>query len=350
MRPRRFAAAIALVALTVAPAAAAAPATPAIGRVRLLQSSAMSPTARRCLTLLREELTAGGFEVTIGEFAAGDEARWMVDPPTPEDGSLATITLIGNPDEQAAELWVVDGVAGHAVLRRLLVPAAAGTHDDEVLAIRTLEFLRASALELARGASAANSRPVASAPSGVEAAAQPMPPRSPSSVSFEIGLGLLESSGSLGPAYLPLLRLRASLPSVLEARLTVAGLGTRPELTNERGTATVASSFGLFELRSAFRRGHALRPAVGIGAGALVVQVEGSAKGLPYGPSSGHAWSALFDVGAGLTLSVSRRFAVAIEAHGQIATPYPTVRFSNQEAARIGRPALLASLTLVTSL
>ena len=54
MTLRRLAGAVALIVLALAPAAAAAP--PA-GRVRLLQSSAMSARARRCLTRLREELT-----------------------------------------------------------------------------------------------------------------------------------------------------------------------------------------------------------------------------------------------------------------------------------------------------
>ena len=122
------------------------------GRVTVLQSSAVSPRARRCLTRLREELAAGGFEVTVSEFGAGGEALWMVDPPSPRDGSIATITLVGNPDDGDAELWIVDGVPwGRVVVRRLLVPAGAGTHDDEVLAIRTLEFLRATALELRPG-------------------------------------------------------------------------------------------------------------------------------------------------------------------------------------------------------
>ena len=59
------------------------------GRVEVLQSSAVSPRARRCLTRLREELTAGGLEVTISEFGAGGDALWMVDPPSPQDGALA---------------------------------------------------------------------------------------------------------------------------------------------------------------------------------------------------------------------------------------------------------------------
>ncbi|MES1207871.1 MAG: hypothetical protein ABUS79_18200 [Pseudomonadota bacterium] len=349
MSLRRFAGAVAIVVLAFASAATAAPAA---GRVRLLQSSAMSPRARRCLTRLREELTAGGFEVTIEEFGAGGEAPWMVDPPTAQGGSLATITLVGNPDEEAAELWVVDGIAGgHAAVRRLLVPAGAGTHDDEVLAIRTLEFLRASALELARAAPArpANTVPPTSAQETVTVAAPPVAPASRRRLSVELGLGVLESSSSLGPAYLPLVRLRANLLSLLEARVTLAGLGTRPGVTAPEGTATVGNSFGLVELRAAFRQAHTVRPAVGVGVGALLAQVDGKANA-PYGDLNGHTWAALFDVGAGVTIALGHRFGLSVEAHGQIAAPYPTVQFFNDEAARIARPALLTSLTLVTAL
>jgi len=360
MKARRFAGAIALIAVALAPGlAAAAPAAASAGRVRLLQSTTMSPRARRCLTRLREELMAGGFEVMIGEFGAGGEALWMVDPPTPQDGSLATITLIGNPDEEPAELWVVDGVAGgHAAVRRLLVPAGAGTHDDEVLAIRTLEFLRASALELARSAAPpAAPRPARAAPSTApedtdtvvtEAPAVPSAPRN--RLSLELGLGVLESSSSLDAAFLPLVRLRAHLVSLLEARLTVAGLGTRSRVTMSQGSATVSNDFGLVELRAAFRQGRAVRPALGIGAGVLLVQVDGEGTPPVYAGLRGHQWAALFDVGAGLTIALGRRFALAAEAHGQLATPYPTVEFARDVAARVDHPALLTSLTLVIAL
>ena len=126
-----------LVLLTVVvlalPAAAAITASVgARGRVQVLQPSAASPRTRRCLTRLREELTSGGFEVVVSEFGAGGDALWTVDPPGPQDGSLATITLIGNPDEGPAELWIVDGGVAQArsAVRRLLLPAGSTTHDS----------------------------------------------------------------------------------------------------------------------------------------------------------------------------------------------------------------------------
>jgi hypothetical protein len=311
------------------------------------------------LTRLREELAAGGFEVTVSEFAAGGEALWMVDPASHRDGSTTTITLVGNPDDADAELWVVAGVpSGRVVVRRLLVPAGAGIHDDEVLAIRTLEFLRASALELDGGAPASTGRSAAvagSAPASppvtvVAAAAPPsapVPTRGP--LSFEIGLGVIETSRTLGPAFLPVARLRAEWLSLLETRVTVAGFGTQPRVTTAEGTATVGQILGLVELRTAFRHDRAVRPAVGVGVGVLRVNVEGAGI-WPYEGLRDDRWAALFDVGAGLTARLRRHFSIAVELHGQLAAPYPTVRFSGDEVARIGRPALFSSVTLVTAL
>ena len=283
----------------------------------------------------------------------------MVDPPSHGDGSTATITLVGNPDEGDAELWIVDGVPwGRVVVRRLLVPAGAGIHDDEVLAIRTLEFLRASALELAGGAGSLGRevqrrgvrqlhRPARDGRRGGARPAAPLATRGP--LSFEIGLGLLESSRTLGPAFLPVARLRAEWLSLLETRVTVAGFGTQPRVTSPEGTATVGQVVGLLELRAAFRHGRAVRPAVGVGGGVLRVNVDGAGT-WPYEGLRAERWAGLFDVGAGLTARLGRQVSVAVELHGQLAAPYPTVRFSGEEVARIGRPALFSSVTLVTAL
>jgi hypothetical protein len=360
-RGRGVAAAVAFAAFALAPAAARAAAPPIAtgGRVTVLQSSSVSPRARRCLTRLREELAAGGFEVTVSEFGGGGEALWMVDPPSHGDGSTATITLVGDPDEGDAELWIVDGVPwGRVVVRRLLVPAGAGIHDDEVLAIRTLEFLRATELELAGGTapSAGKSKsgsPSASSPAPLTVAAEaarPAPPlatRGP--LSFEIGLGLLESSRTLGPAFLPVARLRVEWLSLLETRVTLAGFGTQPRVTSPEGTATVGQAVGLLELRAAFRHGRAVRPVVGVGGGVLRVSVDGAGT-WPYEGLRADRWAGLFDVGAGLTARLGRQVAVAVELHGQLAAPYPTVRFSGEEVARVSWPALFSSVTLVTAL
>ena len=120
-------------------------------------------------------------------------------------------------------------------------------------------------------------------------------------------------------------------------------------MTSPEGTATVGQVVGLFELRAAFRHGHAVRPAIGVGGGVLRVNVDGDGNG-PYEGLRGERWAGLFDVGAGFTARLGRRLSAALELHGQLAAPYPTLRFSGDEVARIARPALFSSVTLVTPL
>jgi hypothetical protein len=329
--------------------------SPPTGRVQLLQSSMTSPRARRCLTRIREELAAGGFDVVINEFGADNDALWSSESAGPRD-SLATITLVGNPDDGAAELWIVDGGRGErAAIRRLLLPAGAGTHEEEVLAVRTLEFLRARALELAQ----AGPPPPAQAAAPIKETVSPsLPPPATAPpeealpaarVALELGAGLLESSRALGPAYVPFLGVRTSWLSVLEVRLSVAAFGSRPRVTSQERSAAVRQSFGLLEVRAAFRRGHIVRPCVGIGGGALLVQVDGAGNAA-YDGLRGQQWAGFIDAGGGLTFVLGHRLALSLEGHVHVATPYPVIQFAGAEAARLGRPAFLGALTLVTPL
>ena len=158
------------------------------------------------------------------------------------------------------------------------------------------------------------------------------------------------SSPALTPAFLPVARFRAEWVPLFETRLTVAGFGTQPRLEErDKGSAAIGHFLALAELRAAFRHGRAVRPAIGVGVGGLRVNVEGSATS-PYEGTGAERWSALFDAGAGITARLSGRISLAFELHGQLAAPYPTVTFSGKEAARLGRPALFSSVSLVTEL
>lgn len=160
---------------------------------------------------------------------------------------------------------------------------------------------------------------------------------------------MVESASALGPAFLPVARFRAEWLSLFEARLTAAAFGSQPRVTRPQGTAAVGHTLALAEVRATFRHGHALRPAIGVGVGALRVSVDGAAD-VPYEGVTGQRWAALFDVGAGLTVGLAGRLSLSFELHGQLAAPYPTIRFSGEEVARVGRPALFSSVTLVASL
>ena len=146
---------------------------------------------------------------------------------------------------------------------------------------------------------------------------------------------------------MPMARLRVPLPRPLFARLTFAGFGTRPRVSTSFGTADITQAFGLLEIGAVFRRQRRLHPVVTLGAGTIYVRSAGNGV-YPYQGIEESEWSALIDCGVGLVAILGVHLATAFELHVSLAAPHPVIRFSGIDAATIGRPALLASWTLVT--
>jgi hypothetical protein len=317
----------------------------ASGLVVLLERSVATSGERRCLTRIREELLAGGFEVTLVDPGPGADPISIAGAVQRQRGSVATIALLGDPELGPSELWILDRVGGQAEVRRIAAPTDDPAHVPEVLAIRTIELLRASALKLLvessqppRVAVAAPTPPVA----------PPSPPPAPAPVlRLEAGLALWQSLGGPGPAALPTARLRLTLRAPLFVRLTLAGLGSRPRVTTAQGSAEVEQDLGLVEIGLAFRLQRRWSPFVSLGAGALHVGSVGEGV-YPYRGIDDSRWAGLVAGGVGLVFALGGRAAMALEVQAALAAPHPVVRFSGTDAATIGRPALLATWTLMT--
>jgi hypothetical protein len=313
------------------------------GRVALLDSTGAGPTARDCVTRIRAELVAGGFEVSLVDPGPRADPVSIAEVMEQQQGAVATVALVGELDQPGAELWILDRIGPAPVVRRVQAPREDPEHLPEVLAIRTIEILRASALKLLVESTRAAAPPVV-----VEAVASPAPPPTPRPRVFglEAGVSLLDSVGGAGVAALPLARLRARLGDWIFARLTVAGLGTRPRVDSTVGSATVNQSLGLVELALALRPGRRLRPTLALGGGAFHFESEG--VGLY--PSMGvhrARFTGAADAGVGLLATVTAAVSLAFEVHALVALPHPKVRFFDVDAATLAYPAVLASLTMV---
>lgn len=160
-------------------------------------------------------------------------------------------------------------------------------------------------------------------------------------------MAALESLDGPGAAVVPVARLRVPLPRPSFARLTVAGFGTRPTVSTPLGTADITQAFGLLEIGAVFRRQRRLNPVVTLGAGTIYVRSAGNGV-YPYQGIERSEWSALIDGGVGLVAILGVHLATALELHVSLAAPHPVIRFSGTDAATIGRPALMATWTLVT--
>ena len=321
-------------------------------RVILLEPAATASGLHHCLTRIRQELAAGGFEVVTVDPGPKTDPMSIANEMARQPEAVATFAVLGDRDARPSELWILDRIGGHADVVRIRAQTDDPDHVPEVFAIRAIETLRASALKLLVESNRPPS-PTAPTPApSVVTVAPAAPSRTRSdSAAIETGLLLVASPGGLGPAVLPLARLRIKLLGPLFARLSLAGLGSRPRVETAKGSASVGQALVLVELGGLFRSAARLRPMVGLGAGLLRVDSDG--EGIwPYQGTRQAAWAAAVDGGLGVLAETGAHsnLALVLEAHAFLALPHPYVRFVDTNAATVGRPALTVALTLVVRL
>jgi hypothetical protein len=329
-----FALALALVTGSLAEVAMAS-------TVLLVRPPNPSRVASEALMRMHGELASAGFDVSFATAVAGVDARASLEMLASGPGVDAVVAVLGDGAPDAIEVWVVDRVTGRSVVRHTPYQSG-GERDAEVLAIRAIELLRASLLEVDMGgagpALAPRPPPVATGLPAEAARAA-----GPSRWALEIGASVVTGFDGLGPAVLPQLRFDGVLTAWCVAQVTVAGLGTRSRVGSGEGTAQVAQQFGLggVSLRWPSRMG--VRAVVSLAAGALHTMAEGRA-GWPYAGQTAAQWSFLADAGLGMHLALGARYELAAEAHAQLAEPYPRFRVLGTDVATAGRPTLLFTL------
>ena len=311
------------------------------------------PVMVETLVRLKGELISAGFETEIldGADAAGSAAgdsRARLEQVAARRGADAVVAIVGDLSPDSVEVWVIDKVTGKSVVRRVpFEPTAA--RASETLAIRAIELLRSSFLEIdlaAQGGKDRRNGPVTPPPPAViHFVETERLARHPERFGVEVGGAGVMSLDGVGPALLPLVRFDWSLRSWFLAQAALAGLGTRSTVEGLAGSAQVAQAYGLLGGSFRFRAGARLRPFATLSAGVLRTSVEGRADA----PNQGRVveqWSFLVDAGLGASLRLPDRFTLSLAAHAQVAEPYLGVRFLDAVVATSARPNLLLTLTI----
>lgn len=330
--------------LLIASLAGVGVASAASNLVIVLEPGVTNASAHRCLTRIREELLGGGFEVKVVDPGVKTDPLSIAEAIQHQPDSAATIALLGDPSLGPSELWILDRTGARPEVRQIPVPSDDEAHLPAILAIRTIELLRASALQ--RLVESNRVRPPLAPVCLVSEIAAPVAEQNPR-VAVELGLAIVDNVGGPGPAEIPVARLDVRLTGPLFVRLTLEGLGSRPSVQTSEGSATINQNHGLVALGAIFRRDHRLMPIVSLGAGALYVTSDG--EGIY--PFIGHrdsTWTALIDGGFGLAIALSKHWAVSVEVHALLAAPRPVVSFAGSDAGTIGRPAFAIAGTLLT--
>ncbi|HEY3594962.1 MAG TPA: hypothetical protein VGL13_13855, partial [Polyangiaceae bacterium] len=115
-------------------------------RVLLVSPPGAAREVNAALVRVQGELVADGFEVVTAESAPGATSEAAMSQA--ESGSSTTVGLFLSPDGSNAELWVVDHLTNKTVVRHVVTADESKKLLPEVLALKTVELLRASLLEL----------------------------------------------------------------------------------------------------------------------------------------------------------------------------------------------------------
>ncbi len=315
-------------------------------RVAVVHSSSSDRVLREADTRLRAELIDAGFEVVEVDRAPGDPRSEVEDAPDPS--SFATIAMSRAANGAFADIWIGDRVTGKTVVRRLEV--GAGPNATAVLAIRALELLRASLLEIA--ASAPPTEPPMPAPGDVAkwiAPALPAVPAGPLLGGSALGVGALALHGlaGIGLAVGPTVNVSHGAGPWF-ARVTLAGPLLGPDLRAAAGSATIRQELAALSV------GWALDPrpvgaSAWVGAGGFDLHASGSAGGSYRGVSADIA-SFLWTAGVGGLARIGTRVALTAEVTAVFLDPKPVVVIAGNDAGSAGAPSVGASLGVVVGL
>jgi hypothetical protein len=322
--------------------------------VAIVRPPSPSQELTETLSRLHGELLSVGLEVEITDGPAAralgttDSRAWL-EKLAAERGVDAIIDIASEVAPIAVDVYLVHKTARSRdfsleVSRVALEPNT--EKPSERLAIRAIEVLRSSFLEIDLAARKRRVEALAKTPTaGLPRDEVNKPVTRPERFGVEVGAAALTSLDGVGPALLPILRIDWAASTWLVAQATLAGLGSSPTIATSNGSARVTQHYGVLGGYYRFRADPWWRPFLALSAGALRTSVEGQANA----PYQGHAvgqWSFLLDASLGTAIRLSGRYYAALAAHVQVTAPYLAIHFADDVVATSGRPNLLLTLTV----
>jgi hypothetical protein len=296
--------------------------------------------ANEVLNRVRGELVADGFRVEPVRAALPAERMGLVRQ-SGGGGPIAVGLFVGE-DSEELDIVLLDTVSGRSAVRHLNRPTPREAPD--AVARHAVDLLRASLLEFA----IAGLRDTAASPKAetpvvrVEASGRSAPVLR---WALEAGVGVVAGFAGVGVSVAPVLGLRYSMTRAFQLRLTGAGLGSSPSVQTDRGAAAVQQTIVLADGTLVLGQSRWLRPLLVFGAGVYYAGVAGTGVP-PYEGVSGGGTAFALDGGIGLSTSLTTSLDLSLDARVVVAQPGIAVRFIDEDAARLGQPAVLMTLTL----
>jgi hypothetical protein len=290
----------------------------------------VSPSTGEALAArVQAELQSLGFQTT--QVSIGDDTNpAALEAAAKKSGAAAAIHVVRSADR--AEVWVADRVTGKTLLRT--VTCAPGEDAAGVLAVRSVELLRASLLEIETAHPPRGEVRVTETVRRVVAASRPRATPPP----FAIGVGF-------GPVIVPSLSTAFdALVAVVwtPSRLGLEIFGTIPLTSNQ-----VCDNYGCADVTAAMfgggvrwvltARAARVQPALGAGFAGVVAHAQGHAVA-PYGSARADAGAAVAYAFASLSVALTSHVHIGVDVRAGSALPPIPIRFAGSQVAEWGGP------------
>ncbi len=295
--------------------------------------------------LLAREFRALGFAVLIVPGKAQDERSRRVELQdlTEAHAAACAVRIVRPPAGQGVvELWVNDRVTGKMLFRQLEISPEVGDREAEIIALRIVEMLRASLLELRLPAPETGRRtPPPPKPRALPPAVRRLvpkePPPPPPLLELEPQAGAWISSGGVPALGMLHLGLRLRLPAAIALTADLGLSAISGHLREEGLASTFDVLSGLVWATWQPEPRATVRPAFGVGAGLLRPSAEGiSGDGFTLREDA--TWVAAAGVRFELSWHFGHRFAALFTVNAGVAIPEITVRFAGEAVAHAGNP------------
>ncbi len=290
------------------------------------------------------ELESLGFRAVVLDPSAEPASRASLEASARQAGAIAAIRAV--PSERGVEVWIADRVTGKTVLRDLANDR--GTPDlDDALALRVVELLRASLLEIAlptpsRGEVPATPEIVEKMSVSLPIVAERPPP--PPTWRLSLAPGLLLSPGGFGAS--------ASLALGLDwtpgdhvgvfALAAIPLTGAHIERAQGSADLTILLAGGGMRFLPVSPKS-AWIPSIDLGLAAVSLRSAGTANP-GFGASSPSAVTAAPFARLGLAFAPTARLRLRADVLAGLAAPGIAVEFAQHAVATWGAPLVLSTV------
>jgi hypothetical protein len=301
------------------------------------------------------ELVAAGFEVAFLDATPERDARAELAAAAERLDPVATFAIFPLREGGAAEVWLTDRTSGKTVIQRIETRSISPGRVSAVLAVRAVEVLRASFLDLRRKQENATAAAEKSAPQrGLPPPAGHRPlaengvgqtPRKRSSLeapAASVGMAILQGFEGIGPGLLPVAKLSYGI-GPWAGRLSFAGLGPSVRVDGTVGSALIHQELVSAELLAIVVNQPLFAIFGSVGGGLYHFRLAGEGA-TPYYGKEGELTTPMFTAGVGAEARFAPHLSMILDVTALFPRTSAIVRFMDVEVASAGRPSLLAAV------